>query len=128
MPLTDPIADLLTRMRNAQHGRRTECVAPHSRIKEQICELLKREGYVGDVEVRGEAPHRQLVVTFLPERQPLALKRISTPGARRYVPAGSLRARMLGFDLAILSTSSGLLTDKQANNKKVGGELLCLVS
>lgn len=128
MHLNDPIGDLLTRLRNAQHGRRTDCKAPWSRIKQEICELLKREGYVRSVEVIGSTPHQEILVSFHPDRPALQLKRASTPGSRRYVGSGDVRKQLRGFDTAILSTSAGLLTHKQAREKKVGGELLCLVS
>ena len=128
MHLNDPIADLLTRIRNAQHARRTECVAPWSKIKLHMCELLVREGYVESVEVEGEGVKQQLVVHFLPHREPLALKRISSPGSRKYVSGNAIRPHLHGASLAILSTSHGLLTDKQAREKKIGGELLCTIS
>lgn len=128
MHLNDPIGDLLTRMRNAQHGRHTDCRVPWSRIKQEICELLKREGYVRNVSVIGTAPHQEILVSFLPERAALQLKRASTPGSRRYIGSATVRKQLHGFDVAILSTSSGLMTHREAMEKKVGGELLCLVS
>ncbi len=128
MPVTDPIADFLTRLRNAQHGRRTECLVPWSRIKQEMCELLKAEGYVADVRIDEEGVKKTLVVTFVPDRSTLILKRVSTPGGRTYVGIGEVRAYMHGAGMAILSTSKGLLTDKQARRQGVGGELLCTVA
>jgi small subunit ribosomal protein S8 len=128
MPVTDPIGDLLTRMRNAQHGRRTECRAQWSRIKESICQLLKEHGYIADVQVDGEGVHRELVVIFKTDRPVLALKRVSTPGGRTYVGVDGIRHLLHGNTMAIISTSAGLLTDKQARERKIGGELLCTIS
>jgi len=128
MPLTDPIGDLLTRMRNAQHGRRTECRAPWSKLKQSICELLKGEGYVQDVKVDGAGPEKEVVVMFRIDRVPLTLKRISTPGARTYVSAGDIRHYLHGNALAILSTSIGIISGKIAREKNVGGELMCTIS
>ncbi len=128
MPLTDPIGDLLTRIRNAQHGRRTECRAPWSKMKEGICKLLKDHEYVAEAAVDGEGIDKEVVVTFRTDRLPLELKRVSTPGARKYVGAGDIRALMHGYSLAIISTSNGLLTDKEAREKNLGGEFLCTIS
>ncbi len=128
MPVNDPIADLLTRFRNAQHSRRTECSAPWSRIKQEICELMKAQGYIADVTIEGEKSAKMITVTFIPERAPLQLKRISTPGGRRYVGASDIRQYLHGSSLAIVSTSSGLLTGKQAKEKNIGGELLCTIA
>lgn len=128
MPVNDPIADLLTRIRNAQHARRTECVVPWSRIKQEICELLKVQGYVEEVAVEGDKAEKMITITFIPKRAPLELKRISTPGGRRYVGADGIRSFLHGASLAIVSTSNGLLTGKQAKEKNVGGELLCTIA
>jgi small subunit ribosomal protein S8 len=128
MPLTDPIGDLLTRIRNAQHGRRTECRAPWSTIKQRLCEVLKEQGYLATVSAEGEGPAKEIVVTFRDDRPALTLKRISTPGSRTYVGAGEIRSFLHGNSLAVLSTSAGLLTDKEARQKRMGGEILCTVS
>lgn len=126
--VTDPIGDLLTRMRNAQHARRAYCDAPWSKIKQQLCELLAREGFIASVEVLGEDPKKMLRVNFLETKPELTLKRESKPGRRLYVSASELRPVLHGFGLAVLTTSQGLLTDKEAKQKKIGGELLCTVS
>lgn len=128
MPVNDPIADLLTRLRNAQHGRRTDCLVPWSKIKQGICELLQAQGYVGEVDIEGEASEKMIRITFLTDRPALQLKRISTPGGRKYVSAIDIRKYLHGASLAILSTSSGLLTSKDAYEKKVGGEILCTIA
>ncbi len=129
MPLlSDPIGDLLTRMRNAQHARRTFCRAPWSSIKQQLCELLKRDGWVADVRVLGEAPHQELEVIFAPEKPALTLERRSKPGRRLYTKKIDLRPVLRGYGIAVLTTSKGLLTDKEARRQGVGGEVLCTVS
>lgn len=128
MPLTDPIGDLLTRIRNAQHGRRTECRAPWSKMKEGICQLLKTHGYIAEIATEGEGTQKEIVVTFLTSRPPLELKRVSTPGGRTYVGAGEIRALLHGNAMAIISTSNGLLTDTEARAKNLGGEFLCTIS
>ncbi len=128
MSLTDPIGDLITRMRNAQHGRRTDCRAPWSKILQAICDLMMQKGFLESVIVEGEEGKKQLVVTFKTDRPALILKRISTPGGRKYVGASGIRALLHGNTIAIVSTSSGLLTSKEARAKNVGGEVLCTVS
>ncbi len=128
MPVTDPIGDLLTRIRNAQHGRRTECRAPWSKMKEGICQLLKTNGYVANVTTEGEGTQKEVVVTFLTDRLPLELKRVSTPGGRKYVGATEIRALLHGAAIAIISTSNGLMTGKEAREKNLGGEFLCTIS
>lgn len=126
--LTDPIGDLLTRMRNAQHARRTECRAPWSKIKQQLCELLKKEGWIEDVLVEGEAPKQDIVVIFSTAHPHLEVSRKSKPGRRLYAQAAELRPVLNGYGIAVLTTSEGLLTDKEARKKKIGGELLCTIS
>ena len=126
--VSDPIGDLVTRMRNAQHARKQSCRAPWSRIKQQLLELLKAEGFISEVAVIGEEPRQDLEVTFNPSRPSLELKRISKPGRRAYRPAAELRPVLQGFGIAVLTTSQGLITDKEARRRKVGGEVLCTVS
>jgi small subunit ribosomal protein S8 len=128
MSFTDPIADLLTRIRNAQHGRRPDCTLSWSKIKQAICELLKDHGYLSSVEVVGEGYRRQLVLTFNPDKAFISLNRVSTPGGRRYVGAEGLRKVLGGHSHAIVSTSQGLITAKEARKRKIGGEVLCTFS
>lgn len=125
--VNDPIGDLLTRMRNAQSARRHSCRAPLSRIKLELCELLKREGWIESVEVLGDAPKQELQVTFVPGKT-LLLKRVSTPGRRQYAKSAELKPVLRGYGHAILTTSQGLMTDVEARKKKVGGEILCTVA
>ena len=128
MPLSDPIGDFLTRIRNAQHGRRTECRAHWSKVLQAICDLLKKHEYIDTVMVAGEGKEKEIIVTFHQDRAPLILKRVSTPGGRKYVGAEGIRALLHGNSIAIVSTSSGLLTSKEARAKNVGGEVLCTIS
>ncbi len=126
--VNDPIGDLLTRMRNAQHARRPTCRAPWSKIKQQLLELLKSEGWIADVVVVGDEPKQDLEVTFNPDKPPLQLKRVSKPGRRAYSASVDMKPVLQGFGAAILTTSKGLLTDKEARKQKVGGEVLCTIS
>ena len=126
--VTDPIGDLLTRMRNAQKAGHATCRAPHSKLKQSLLELLKKEGWIADVSTVGDAPKLELEVTFSPEKPTLTLKRLSKPGRRDYAGVKELKPVLRGFGISILTTSQGLMTDKQAREKKVGGEVLCTVS
>lgn len=125
--VTDPIGDLLTRLRNAQHARRTQCRAPWSGIKQQLCELLKREGWIEDVQVIGDAPKQELEVTFVPGKM-VDVHRVSKPGRRAYAGGRDMKPVLHGYGLAILTTSRGLMTDTEARKQNVGGEVLCTVS
>lgn len=124
---SDPIGDLLTRMRNAQHARRQTCRASWSRIKQELCDILKREGWIAETSVVGEGVEKEVEVTFIPGKT-LEIKRASKPGRRMYKGAKSLGFVQRGYGQSILTTSEGLLTDKEARKKNVGGEVLCTVS
>ncbi|PIR48417.1 30S ribosomal protein S8 [Candidatus Peregrinibacteria bacterium CG10_big_fil_rev_8_21_14_0_10_55_24] len=126
--VTDPIGDLLTRMRNAQSAGQTECRAPWSRTKQSLCEILQKEGWIAGVKVEGEALRQNIVVTFSPEKNRLILKRVSKPGRRVYKGVAELKPFLRGYGIAIITTSQGLLTDAQARKKGVGGELLCTIA
>lgn len=128
MPVNDPIGDFITRMRNAQHGRRLDCRAQWSRIKESMCNVMKQQGYLESVKVEGEGKDKEIVVTFRTDRPALILKRISTPGGRKYVGSADIRFYLHGNSMAVISTSSGLITAKEARAKNIGGEILCTVS
>ena len=127
-PVTDPIADLLTRVRNAQHARNTGCRCPWSRHKEEMCTLLHREGYFSEVRVEGEGKEKEIILRFSEERPPLILRRVSKPGRRVYMGKKELKPVLRGMGLAIVTTSQGLLTDKEAREKGIGGEVLCTIS
>lgn len=128
MPVTDPIADLLTRIRNAQHARRDSCVCPWSRHKEEICRILQREGFLSEVKSEGEGKDRMLVLQFVSGKPALMLKRMSKPGRRVYSGKETLKPVLRGLGIAVLSTNQGLMTDKEARSKGVGGEVLCTVA
>lgn len=126
--LSDPIGDLLTRIRNAQKARRLSCSAPWSRIKQQLAELLKNEGLITDFKIHGDAPIQDIEIVFATEKPALTLKRISKPGRRVYSGSKELKPVLRGYGIAILTTSEGLLTDKQARQRHIGGEVLCTIS
>lgn len=128
MPVTDPIADLLTRIRNAQRARSLLCHAPWSRHKQEICELLVKEGYLADVRSEGEGKHRELVLHFVEGKSLLTLKRMSKPGRRIYRGGRELDSVLRGLGIAIVTTNAGLMTDREARKRGIGGEVLCTVS
>jgi small subunit ribosomal protein S8 len=131
--LTDPIADMLTRIRNANKAMHDSCSMPTSRMKEEIARLLKEEGYIKDfrVEQPEGLPYRMLVVElkFGRNRQRVLtdLKRVSKPGRRVYARKDRLPRVLGGLGTAILSTSTGLITSRQAAEKGVGGEVVAFV-
>ncbi len=129
--MTDPIADFLTRLRNAQLARHKTTTAPSSKIKVRIAQILKEEGYLEDVRVEEKDGRATLHVTLkYDERsQPLieGVSRVSRPGLRRYSAADDLQKVRGGIGLAIVSTSRGVMTDHQARKDRVGGEVLCTV-
>ena len=129
--MTDPIADFLTRLRNAQLARHKTTTVPSSKIKARIAEILKDEGYLSDVRVEENDGRAVLHVTLkYDERsQPVieGITRISRPGLRRYSAADDIAKVRGGIGLAIISTSRGLMTDVQTRKDRVGGEVLCTV-
>lgn len=118
--MTDPIADLLTRIRNARLARHNQVAVPYSRFKEAVVQLLIKTGHVGSYEVK----QRQLRLNRL---DLISLKRLSKPGSRLYIGAGRLKPYLRGRGETIISTSQGLMTVKEANKKKLGGELICRI-
>jgi small subunit ribosomal protein S8 len=131
MTMTDPIADFLTRLRNANSAYHDEVVLPHSKIKANIAEILKREGYIADYRDEPGEKHKNLVVQlkFGPnrERSIAGVRRVSKPGLRVYAKSTDLPSVLGGLGVAIISTSSGLQTDRQAKRNGVGGEVLAYV-
>jgi small subunit ribosomal protein S8 len=129
--MTDPIADLLTRIRNAGMARKDDVILPSSSLKERIAEILAREGYVAGAAVEGEGKGRTLTIRmkYGPAREPsiTGLQRISKPGQRVYAGKGEVPRVLGGLGIAILSTSQGVLTDRQARKLGVGGEVLAYV-
>lgn len=130
---SDPIADMLTRIRNGMMSRHSEVVIPKSRLKVEIARILQEEGYIEDFSVNEDFPatltvklkyfgprrHRRPVIT--------TLQRVSKPGRRIYVGKGELPRILSGMGIAILTTSNGVMTDQQARRQGVGGEVLCYV-
>ena len=125
--MSDPISDMLTRIRNGGRALLPVIVLPHSRIKEGVAKILKSEGYVSEVSVEGDTK-KQIKIRLKYEGKKSViegLKRVSTPGLRKYVGATEIPRVRGGLGVAIISTSEGLLTDSQARKKNLGGELLC---
>ena len=127
--MNDPISDLLTRIRNANQALLPAIELPHSKIKESIVGILKQEGYITDFAVEGKVPRTIKVKLKYQGKKSIieGLRRISTPGLRRYVGATEIPRVRGGLGVAVLSTSEGLMTDVQARRKKIGGELICYV-
>jgi small subunit ribosomal protein S8 len=131
MTMTDPVADMLTRLRNANSAYHDAVSMPHSKIKVHIAEILQQEGYIASWKVEDAEVGKNLVIAlkFGPtrERSIAGLKRVSKPGLRVYASKDSLPRVLGGLGVAIISTSAGLMTDKQAKRKGVGGEVLAYV-
>jgi small subunit ribosomal protein S8 len=127
--MTDPISDLLTRLRNAGKAFLPEVELPHSKLKEGIAQLLKREGYVLEVLVEGKPVTKIKIKLKYSGHKPVieGLRRVSSPGLRRYVGAADVPRVRGGMGTSILSTPEGIMTGAQARKKNVGGELLCEV-
>ncbi len=130
MYLTDPIADMLTRIRNANAVMHEKVDIPHSNMKEKIAEILKEEGYISNYKIVTEGNHKNIRVYLKyagKERVIKGMKRISKPGRRVYSSVEDMPKVLSGLGIAIVSTSKGILTDKKARNEKVGGEVLAFI-
>lgn len=131
MSVSDPIADMLTSIRNANMARKETVQVPHSNIKEEIAKLLKREGYTQDFTVEGERGKRviRIYLKYGADEEPIikGLKRVSTPGRRQYVASDNVPRVLGGIGTALVSTSGGILTDREARSRRMGGEVLCYV-
>lgn len=130
MNLTDPIADMLTRIRNAIQARHDVVEMPASKIKEAIAKILKEEGFIDSYVVSGDVKKTlTIVLRYGPNKEKVisGLKRISKPGLRVYAEVDSIPRVLNGLGIAILSTSSGIMTDKKARAKHVGGEVIAYV-
>ncbi len=128
--LTDPIADFLTRLRNATRANKTELSLPFSTIKSDMARVLKQEGYIADYAVEGDGATKSIKVTtrIIDQTSAIAgLRRVSRPGLRRYVGAGEIPRVRGGQGIAILSTPRGVLSGREARKQNVGGELLAFV-
>jgi small subunit ribosomal protein S8 len=129
--MTDPIADMLTRIRNASMANHVETPMPASKIKIALAELLQSEGYIDGYRVEGDEPKHTLVLALRygedKARTITGIRRISKPGLRVYTKADSIPKVMGGLGIAVLSTSRGLMTDRAARRARMGGEVLCYV-
>ncbi|HET9598827.1 MAG TPA: 30S ribosomal protein S8 [Anaeromyxobacteraceae bacterium] len=131
MSMTDPIGDMLTRIRNASAARHEKVLVPASRLKVKIAEVLRDEGFIKEF-VRHEDGAQGAITIMLKysgDREPAIsdIKRVSKPGLRRYVPHTEIPRVLNGMGIAILSTSNGVMVDREARKQKVGGELICTV-
>ena len=131
MTMTDPIADMLTRLRNASAAKHETVDMPYSKFKANIAEILKREGYIKDFTAKEAKVGQTLEVTLKygpnGERSIQGIKRISKPGQRRYANSDGLPMPLGGLGIAIISTSSGLLTQKECLDRGIGGEIVAFV-
>ena len=128
--MTDPIADMLTRIRNANQNRASSCVIPTSKVKEEIARILKDEGFIEDYKIDGDGVKKNITLTLKyknKERVITGLKRISKPGLRVYAKADELPTVLNGLGIAIISTSKGIMTGKQARNASLGGEVIAYI-
>ena len=129
--VTDPIADMLTRVRNANQMRDKEVEVPASKLKEEIARILKDEGFINDYKIKKNSIQNTIVLslkyTEKRERVITGLKRISKPGLRVYVKADEVPRVLNGLGIAIVSTSKGVMTDKSARAEKLGGEVLAYI-
>ena len=127
---TDPIADIIIRIKNAHMAKHKVVEVPYSNMKKAITDILASEGYISSVELKEEKPFNKLVLTLkyigkLPAINDV--KRLSKPGRRLYAPANKLPKALGGYGITIVSTSKGVMTDKQARKQNIGGELLCQI-
>ncbi len=132
MTMTDPIADMLTRIRNANVAMHEEVQMPSSKLKEALAEVLRREGYIHGYEVADiDGPGRLLTIDmkYSPDRERVirGLRRVSKAGLRVYTKADRVPRVRGGLGMAVLSTSKGLMTDQEARRRRIGGEILCYV-
>ena len=131
MAMTDPIADMLTRIRNANHMRYLEVEVPASNIKTEIARILKEEGFISDYKIKKNDVQDVIVLNLKygqhKERVITGLKRISKPGLRVYAKTNEIPKVLNGLGIAIVSTSKGLMTDKEARKEQLGGEVLAYI-
>jgi small subunit ribosomal protein S8 len=131
MSMTDPIADMLTRIRNAQLSEKTSVAMPCSKIKAAIAQVLKDEGYIDDFKVSAEGPKSvlEIALKYYAGRPVIEkIERVSRPGLRIYKGSKDIPQVMNGLGIAIVSTSRGVMTDRKARSSGVGGEVLCIVA
>ncbi|MGE3278705.1 MAG: 30S ribosomal protein S8 [Candidatus Altimarinota bacterium] len=121
---TDPIADLLTRIRNASKARHESTLVPASRIKQEILRVMKQMKFIEDFKVSGEGAQTMIKIDLIPGKE-LSLNRVSKPGQRIYKKAPELSPVLRGYGFSIISTSQGIMTGDEAKKKGMGGELIC---
>lgn len=131
MSMSDPLADMLTRIRNAVMAKFDTVAMPASKTKENIAKVLKEEGFISDYQVSQEGVQGTLTITlkYGPNREPVikGIKRVSKPGLRRYARANAIPKVLSGLGVSIISTSKGIITDKSARTLNTGGEIICEV-
>jgi small subunit ribosomal protein S8 len=127
--MTDTISDMLTRIRNASRVQLPAVEIPHSKMKESIAHILKKEGYVGEIAIEGKLPKKiKLKLKYQGKKGVIeGLRRVSTPGLRRYVGATEIPRVRGGLGISVISTSQGVMTGTQARKNNLGGELICYV-
>jgi small subunit ribosomal protein S8 len=130
MVSSDPISDMLTRIRNAAMVNKSEVSLPHSKIKETVAKILAENGFLQSVEVNGSDKDKKLVITIAPENSSSTITeiaRISKPGRRVYVNSSEIPTVKRGRGIVVISTSKGVMAGSEAKQKKLGGELICQV-
>lgn len=128
--ISDPIADMCTRIRNAYQVRHKNLAIPYSKVKEEIAKILVAEGYASKIKIEGEDKEKRIILTLRYKgKQPVltGIKRISRPGMRIYTKTDKILPVLSGLGISIVSTSQGLMTNRQARKKNLGGELICSV-
>ncbi|RRQ23250.1 30S ribosomal protein S8 [Guyparkeria sp. SCN-R1] len=130
MSMNDPIADMLTRIRNGQAARKPEVRMPASKFKKAVAETLKDEGYIADIRVEGDKKPTLVVTLRYFEGKPVIekLNRVSRPGSRKFFGAEDLPQVLGGLGVAVVSTSEGVMPDREARRRNIGGEVVCFVS
>jgi small subunit ribosomal protein S8 len=132
MSMTDPVGDMLTRIRNASRAGHEKVVIPGSKLKERIAGVLKDEGFIQDVVIHREEKKSgeiTLMLKYGPNREPAIseIRRVSRPGLRKYVPSAEIPRVLNGMGIAIVSTSKGIMVDRECRKQNVGGELICTI-
>lgn len=124
---TDPIADLLTRIRNAVHARQEKTTAPYSKVKVAILDVMKKNHFIKDYKVEKTNKFNEISILFSDETDEINLKRVSKPGQRIYIKKEEIKPVLNGYGIAILSTPKGVMTGREARKSGIGGEYICNV-
>ena len=125
---TDPIADLLTRIRNAHMAHKQNINAPYSKVKENILKVMKQYKFIEDYKINQDNKHKTIDITLKEDREKITLKRISKPGQRIYIKSKDLKIIKSGLGISILSTPKGLMSNIEARKENLGGEIICQIS